>query len=124
MHFCVPQTICQERHFSYESKDFVEYKFEGREQACGVDGHTYGSIINQLTPEKKTVLFTHVYWTSQVGTTESHEIDWEYFEDFDTFAKKNDITFYGTRYKMKELANRKLLKLSKYSDIYVEIVDC
>jgi len=39
----------------------VVYEFKGENSCAGVQGETYGCLVNQLTPEKKTVLFTRHY---------------------------------------------------------------
>lgn len=98
----------EERHFSYQGRDFVEYRRHSVSNCCGFNADSKGSLVNQLTPEKKTILWVYTSYTNVTGWTKKFDVNKEYYPTIDRFVKENKIETYCDPTEMKE---EKLFKM-------------
>ncbi len=120
-HFMVPQGNREVKEFTDEGRKFEVVSFSGSNERGGMFGQTSGCVVNQIEPEKRTVLFTRSYYSCGAGRSFMCEVSCKFIDGIDAFATKHNITLYGKPDTMLEETDGHLFTPSKWSSDMIKL---
>lgn len=117
----VPQHQGERRQFEDDGRTFEVIPFSGLNNRAGMQGDTEGLVLNQVAPEKTTVLFTRRYWCSAPSGGALCEVNHEFFDGIEEFLKRHDVEWWGTPNRMYEKASGHYFVPSKWSSDFIKL---
>lgn len=121
-HFMVPQSNRETREFTDDDgRKFEVLSFSGSNERAGMFGETSGCVVNQVAPEKRTVLFTRRYYSDGAGGSSMCEVSSKFIDGIEAFSEKHKITLYGKPDTMLDKADGHLFTPSQWSSDMIKL---
>ena len=122
-HFLVPQHIVKIRQIEDDEGTFEVIDFSGENHRCGMSGHTYGTLVNQIIPEQRTVFFTRYYYSDGAGQSSLCDVSKVFKAKIKDFSQKHNISLYGDVDTMTDEADGCLFMIAEQSSDFIVLND-